>query len=113
METNKELLQEVLRQTKSNAIEQANFAGRVSTFMNEQRDFNSTQVLFNTEVKGYLESNSKTNQKGLVEQVEVNTGEIKGIKTNIETEKKVEKAKQTIIGIVVGAILTFLGKVFF
>ena len=32
------------------------------------------------EIKGYLESNSKTNQKGLVEQEKVNTYEINEIK---------------------------------
>tara|TARA_R100000541_G_C1844188_1_gene76449 strand:+ start:44 stop:358 length:315 start_codon:yes stop_codon:yes gene_type:complete len=101
-QTNKELLELVLIQTKENAKNQLNFAGKVSTFMNEQN-------LFNAEIKGYLESNDRTNQKGLVEQVKVNTYEINEIKT----EKKVDKAKIGVIGVIVGAILTFVSKIFF
>lgn len=101
-QTNKELLEIILQQTKENAENQLTFAGKVSKFMNDQN-------VFNTEVRGYLESNSKTNQKGLVEQVKVNTYEINEIKT----EKKVDKAKIGIIGVIIGAILTFISKVFF
>jgi len=108
-QTNKELLELVLLQTKENAKNQLNFAGEVSTFMNEQRGVNQNQNIFNAEIKGYLESNSKTNQKGLVEQVKVNTYEINEIKT----EKKVDKAKIGVIGVIVGAILTFVSKIFF
>ena len=100
--TNKELLEIILHQTKENAKNQLNFAGKVSSFMNNQN-------IFNSEIKGYLESNSKTNQKGLVEQVKVNTYDI----NQIQTEKKVDKAKIGVIGVIIGAILTFISKVFF
>ena len=61
------------------------------------------------EVVGYLESNSKTNQKGFVEQVQVNTVDI----TDIKTSLSVNTAKKTLIGIAVGSVLTFLGKMLF
>lgn len=100
--TNKELLQMVLHQTKENAKNQLTFAGKVSAFMNEQ-------TLINAEIKGYLESNDKTNQKGLVEQVKVNTLDI----NELQTEKKIDKAKIGVIGVIIGAVLTFISKVFF
>ena len=63
--TNKELLEIIIAQTKEHAKNQATFAGQVSTFMNEQRGFNNNQLLLNAEIKGYFESNPKTNQKGV------------------------------------------------
>ena len=39
--TNKELLEIILHQTKENAKNQLNFAGKVSSFMNNQNIFNS------------------------------------------------------------------------
>jgi hypothetical protein len=107
--SNKELLEIILNQTRDNAQKQATFAGQVSSFMNEQRGFNSTQVLLNAEIKGYFESNPRTNQKGVVEQQQINTKDISDIKTGL----KVNHAKKTLIGVAVGAVLTFLAKVFF
>lgn len=101
-QTNKELLEVILQQTRANAETQLNFAGKVSAFMNEQN-------LFNAEMRGHLESNARTNQKGLVEQVKVNTYEINEIKT----EKKIDKAKIGVIGVIIGAVLTFISKIFF
>mgnify|MGYP003625453355 FL=1 len=69
---------------------------------------NKTDLKFK-EVLGYLESNSKTNQKGVVEQVQLNTSDIGDIKTGL----KVNHAKKTLIGVALGAILTFLAKVLF
>ena len=107
--TNKELLGIILSQTKESAEKQANFAGQVSTFMNEQRGFNSSQILLNAEIKGYFESNPRTNQKGVVEQQQINTKDISEIKTGL----KVNHAKKTLIGVALGAVLTFLAKVLF
>ena len=107
--TNKELLEIILSQTKESAKKQFDFSCEVSTFMNEQRDFNSHQILLNAEIKGYFESNDKTKQKGVIEQQAINTAEINELKTAL----KIKQAKKTLIGIAVGSILTFLAKVFF
>ena len=107
--TNKELLEIILSQTKESAKKQFDFSCEVSTFMNEQRDFNSHQILLNAEIKGYFESNPRTNQKGVIEQQQINTWDISDIKTGL----KINHAKKTLIGIAVGSILTFLAKVFF
>jgi hypothetical protein len=107
--TNKELLESIIYQTKEHAKNQANFAGQVSAFMNEQRDFNNSQILLNAEIKGYFESNPRTNQKGVIEQQQVNTSDISEIKTGL----KVNHAKKTLIGVCIGAILTFLAKALF
>jgi hypothetical protein len=69
---------------------------------------NKTDLRFK-EVLGYLESNSKTNQKGVVEQVQVNTVDI----TDIKTILSVNTAKKTLIGVAIGSVLTFLGKMLF
>lgn len=100
-DTNKDLLKSILQQNKSLAEEQLNLAGKFSSFINQQS-------IINTQITGYLESNSKTNQRGLVEQVNINTKDIGEIKT----DKKIEKAKRTIIGVIIGAILSFLAKIF-
>ena len=107
--TNKELLEIILSQTKESAKKQFDFSCEVSTFMNEQRDFNSHQILLNAEIKGYFESNPRTNQKGVIEQQQINTWDISEIKTGL----KINHAKKTLIGVAVGSILTFLAKVFF
>lgn len=100
--TNTELLEIILEQSREHAKMHLDFASKVSIFMNKQD-------LFNAEIRGHLESNSRTNQKGLVEQVTENTSDIQDIKT----EKKVEKAKQTLLGVIVGSVLAFLGKLLF
>lgn len=60
-------------------------AADFSNFMNEQN-------VKNSEISSYLESDPKTNQKGIVEQVIINTEEI----STIKTEKKVMAAKVSI-----------------
>ena len=107
--TNKELLEIILSQTKESAKKQFDFSCEVSNFMNEQRDCNSNQILLNAEIKGYFESNPRTNQKGVIEQQQINTWDISEIKTGL----KINHAKKTLIGVAVGSILTFLAKVFF
>ena len=107
--TNKELLEIIIAQTKEHAKNQVTFAGQVSTFMNEQRGFNNNQLLLNAEIKGYFESNPKTNQKGVIEQTQINTSDIYDLKTVL----KVSQAKKTLIGIVIGSVLTFVAKVLY
>tara|TARA_R110000851_G_scaffold26492_1_gene75087 strand:- start:384 stop:710 length:327 start_codon:yes stop_codon:yes gene_type:complete len=80
--TNKELLEIILEKTKESARENASFAGKVSTFMNEQRDFNALQVRLNDKFEGYFESNPKTNQTGSIEQTQINKNDISKIKTD-------------------------------
>lgn len=99
-QTNKELLKAVLQQTKLNAENQLNFACKVSKFMNEQQ-------LINAELRGYLETNNRTNQKGLVEQVKENTGDIMTLKT----DKKIIVAKASTVTAIFMAIDAFLFKI--
>lgn len=100
--TNKELLELVLEQTKKNAQSQLDFACKVSNFMNEQ-------ALFNAEIRGYLESNSRTNQKGIIEQLSINTKDI----SDLKTEKKIERTTAGIIGGAIGSVATYLSKFLF
>lgn len=98
----REKLDVLIEQSKKQALKQYEFAAKVSNFMNDQ-------AIFNQEIRGFIESNPRTNQKGLVEQVKVNTDDI----ALINTEKKVDKAKIGVIGIIIGAILSFISKIFF
>jgi hypothetical protein len=107
--TNKELLEIIIAQTKEQAKTQATFAGQVSAFMNEQRGCNNAQILLNAEIKGYFESNPRTNQKGVIEQTQINTSDIYDLKTVL----KVSQAKKTLIGIAIGSVLTFIAKVLY
>lgn len=87
--TNKELLQLVLEQTKINAQQHLTFAGKVSTFMNEQLLFNNDQKIFNSRMINLLESDEKTKQKGVIEQVSINTKDINQMKTTDKVNKRV------------------------
>ena len=107
--TNKELLQLLVAQTADNAKKQFTFSLEVSTFMNEQRDFNTKQLNINSEIKGFLESNNKTNQKGIIEQVDINKNSIH----EIITEKKVEKNTIYAVGAVLTIIINVLAKFIF
>jgi hypothetical protein len=107
--TNKELLEIILSQTKDNAKKQFEFSCEMSVFANEQRDFNSAQIRLNDKFEGYFESNPKTKQKGFIEQTQINTSDISEIKSGL----KINHAKKTFIGIIVGAVLAFLAKAFF
>ena len=106
--TNKELLEIILEQTNNNAVENANFAGRVSTFMNEQRDFNALQVRLNDKFEGYFESNPKTNQKGFIEQTQLNTSDISKLHTDKKVERRTVLIFVTIITVAVDFIRGFL-----
>jgi hypothetical protein len=94
-QTNKELLESLIEQ--------------LSSFTNEQKEVNKNQELINAEIKGFLESNSKTNQKGVIEQTQLNTKELYDLKTIL----KVNHAKKTLLGILIGSILTFIAKILF
>jgi hypothetical protein len=107
--TNKELLEIIIAQTKEYAKNQATFAGQVSTFMNEQRGFNNNQLLLNAEIKGYFESNPKTNQKGVIEQTQINTSEI----AKFNTDKKVERRTIFIIVTLLTVLIDFVKGIFF
>jgi hypothetical protein len=102
--TNKELLEIILEQTKENSKENANFAGRVSAHMNEQRDFNMLQIRLNDKFEGYFESNPKTNQKGSIEQIQINKFDI----AKIHTDKKVERRTVFVLVSVLTIALDFL-----
>jgi hypothetical protein len=78
--TNKEILEVILLQTKESAKKQLEFALEMSIFANDQRDFNNAQILLNSQIKGYFESNDKTKQKGLIEQQQLNVKDINTLK---------------------------------
>lgn len=68
--TNKDLILEIRKEQKKMAESQLDFAGKVSSFMNEQ-------TLFNSKVLNILESDEKTKKKGLVEQQQINTSKLR------------------------------------
>jgi len=76
--TNKEILSEILSVQKVQAEKQLQLAADFSAYINK------TDLKF-TEILGYLESNSKTNTKGVIEQQSINTTDI----ANFKTDKKV------------------------
>lgn len=98
--TNKQTLDLILRNSNELKKEQFDFAAKVSAFMNKQNDFNSAQTTFNNEIKIHLESNPKTHQKGLVEQVHDNTEDINILKI----DKKVTAGKISVAGLIFTAI---------
>tara|TARA_R110000737_G_C14536487_1_gene478201 strand:+ start:441 stop:770 length:330 start_codon:yes stop_codon:yes gene_type:complete len=93
-QTNKKVLSLILDRVNGLAKEQLNLASQMSASMNKQD-------AINVELRSYLESNSKTNQKGLVEQVY----EIKEELSVLKTDKKINAGK---IGIAT-AIFTVVG----
>jgi len=107
--TNKEILVSVLSkleniqlETKKQAEAHFQLACDFSNFINQQN-------LRNAKIDDYLLSNPHTNQKGVVEQVKLNTENIK----NLESNNKIEKAKSAAWGAAIGSVTTFLGKYFF
>lgn len=87
--------------TESNkkiAKEQFQLSCDFSAYINKQE-------LKNTEILGYLESNSKTNQKGAIEQIKEN-------KDNIEvltTKNQIKNAERAILVTVGGLLSTVIG----
>jgi hypothetical protein len=73
--TNKQLLNEIIREQRLQAQKQLQLAADFSAYMNK------TDLKFN-EILSLLESNDKTKQKGVIEQVSLNTDDISKIKTD-------------------------------
>jgi len=73
--TNKEILTEILQEQKSQAKKQLQLSADFSTHINK------TDIKF-SEILAHLESNEKTNQKGIIEQVAVNKDDISSFKTD-------------------------------
>lgn len=65
--------------------------------------------LFKSEILTHLESNSKTNQKGLIEQVKENTDGI----ISMKSDRKIDKTKIAIIWGVVGTAAGAVAKLVF
>ena len=73
--TNKQLLNEIIKEQRLQAQKQLQLAADFSSYMNK------TDLKFN-EILSLLESNDKTKQKGVIEQVSLNTDDISKIKTD-------------------------------
>mgnify|MGYP003632039647 CR=1 len=73
--TNKQLLNEIIKEQRLQAQKQLQLAADFSAYMNK------TDLKFN-EILSLLESNDKTKQKGVIEQVSLNTDDISKIKTD-------------------------------
>ena len=73
--TNKQLLNEIIKEQRLQAQKQLQLAADFSNYMNK------TDLKFN-EILSLLESNDKTKQKGVIEQVSLNTDDISKIKTD-------------------------------
>ena len=73
--TNKHLLNEIIKEQRLQAQKQLQLAADFSSYMNK------TDLKFN-EILSLLESNDKTKQKGVIEQVSLNTDDISKIKTD-------------------------------
>ena len=80
--TNKQLLNEIIKEQRLQAQKQLQLAADFSAYMNK------TDLKFN-EILSLLESNEKTKQKGVIEQQSINTGDIADIKTDIKIHKKI------------------------
>jgi len=75
VKTNNQFLQEILKEQKEQAVKQLQLASDFSTYVNK------TDIKFN-EILSLLESNDKTKQKGVIEQVSLNTKDISKMKTD-------------------------------
>jgi hypothetical protein len=80
--TNNQFLQEISESQKKQAVEQLQLASDFSAYVNK------TDLKF-AEILSLLESNDKTKQKGVIEQVSLNTGNIATIKTDMKIDKKI------------------------
>ena len=62
--------QEKAREDRIRAKKQLEEAAKFSDFMNTQQDVNAELLIMNAQLKGYLESNSATNQEGAIEKLD-------------------------------------------
>lgn len=90
-QTTKELLHSILftqeeraREDKIRARKQLDEAAEISSFMNAQKDVNQELLRVNATLKGYLESNSATNQEGAIEKLDRLEKTVIGLKTSID-----------------------------
>lgn len=97
----KEIIQEIRNEQKKMAQEQFQLASNLSIFMNKQEQFNTRMI-------DLIETNPLTKRKGIVEDIE----DIKENVTDLKKYKDVTAGKIGIIYIVVTALLTFLGILF-
>jgi len=95
--TNNQFLHEILEEQKKQAIKQLQLASDFSIYVNK------TDLKFN-EILNLLESNDKTKQKGVIEQVSDNTKDI----VNMKTDKKIIYS----LGVAIAFISNFLFKYF-
>jgi BioD-like phosphotransacetylase family protein len=79
--TNNQFLQEILESQKKQAVELFQLAADLSIYTNK------TEARFD-EILSLLESNDKTKQKGVIEQLSLNTEHIANIKTDMKIDKK-------------------------
>ena len=89
--TTKELLHSILLIQEERAIEdkirakkQIDEAAEISSFMNTQKNVNQELLRVNSTLKGYLESNSATNQEGAIEKLDRLEKTVIGLKTSID-----------------------------
>lgn len=80
-ETQKELLKEIIKYQETNANTLKENAKRQLDFAADVSDFMNKQYLHNTRIRGFLESDSTTNQEGLIEKVNRLEKDINGIKS--------------------------------
>ena len=80
--TDNQILLEILKLQKSEAIKQLKRALEYSSYVNK------TEAKFE-DIMNFLESNDKTKQKGIIEQQSINTKHIADIKTDIKFHKKI------------------------
>ena len=95
--TNKLLLEEIYKEQKLQAQKQLQLSADFSTYINK------TDLKLN-EILNYLESNSKTNTKGAIEQIKENKDSI----AEFRTDKKIVYT----IGVVTTLIFNFIFKYF-
>ncbi len=98
MPTNKEILEQIRNGQEDMAKKHLNFSSSVSIFMNEQK-------LLNAKLTGYLENDSKTNQKGGMEQIADNRKDIQLLKT----QRRIAYGVVTTMGVIGGVVLKAIG----
>ena len=91
--TNKQLLNEIIKEQKLQAIKQLQLSADFSIFMNKQEKFNQ-------KISSLLYSDSDTNSEGYIEKQNNNTGRI----LDLEIKNKVTAGKVAISFLILTAI---------
>ena len=76
---------------------------KLDLILEQQQDFNSEMSY----VKGLLENNSKTGQRGAIKRID----DLEGRADASEVKDKVRMGKATVIGGFVGGFFVFVGKI--